>query len=256
MASRFILIVIAIPLLFCISCTSTKKFAYFRDVQDTAFRAALPVIEAPFQKNDLLNIKISSLNAKASAEFNQTGEANAGDGGNNQGTGYQIDNNGNIEIPMLGTITAAGLTKRELKEKITNVILEKKLLLEPVVAIRQLNFDVTILGEVGNPTVINVPSENISLIKALGLAGDLTIYGKRDNILLVREENGARVTRRLNINSSDFLNSPYYYLKPNDVIYVEPNTAKVAVSGRSQQIIPIVFTGISVLLLVLDKVVK
>ena len=129
-------------------------------------------------------------------------------------------------------------------------------MLEPIVEIRQLNFDVTILGEVTKPTVINVPSERISLVKALGLAGDLTIYGKRDNILLIREEDGARVTRRLNINSSEFLNSPYYYLKPNDVVYVEPNGAKVAVSGRSQQIIPIVFTGISILLLVLDKVIK
>ena len=252
MANRFMLTLV-VAFCICTSCTNTQKIAYFRGAEDTAFRAALPVLEAPFQKNDLLTIKISSLNAKASADFNQSSGA---EGANNQGASYMIDNSGNIEIPMLGTIKAEGLTKKQLKERVTDVILEKKLLLEPIVEIRQLNFDVTILGEVTKPTVINVPSERISLVKALGLAGDLTIYGKRDNILLIREEDGARVTRRLNINSSEFLNSPYYYLKPNDVVYVEPNGAKVAVSGRSQQIIPIVFTGISILLLVLDKVIK
>lgn len=256
MATRFILICIVIASCICTSCSNTKKVAYFRDVPDTAFRASLPVLEAPFQKNDMLNVKISSLNAKASAEFNQSAGAEGAGGGNNQGSGYLIDNNGNIEIPMLGYIKAEGFTKSQLKQKITDVILDKKLLLEPVVEIRQLNFDVTVLGEVTKPTVINVPSEKISLVKALALAGDLTIYGKRDNVLLIREEDGARVTRRLNLNSSDFLNSPYYYLQPNDVVYVEPNEAKVAVSGRSQQIIPIVFTGISILLLVLDKVIK
>lgn len=257
MATRFLLVCIITASLFCTSCTNTKKIAYFRDVPDTAFRASLPVVEAPLQKNDILNIKISSLNAKASADFNQAGGAEgAAAGGNAQGGGYMIDNNGNIDIPMLGYIKAEGFTKSQLKQKITDVILQKQLLLEPVVDIRFMNFEVTILGEVAKPTVINVPSEKITLVKALGLAGDLTIYGKRDNVLLIREEEGARVTRRLNLNSSDFLNSPYYYLQPNDVVYVEPNAAKVAVSGRSQQIVPIIFTSISVLLLVLDKVIK
>ncbi|HNF01381.1 MAG TPA: polysaccharide export protein, partial [Ferruginibacter sp.] len=100
------------------------------------------------------------------------------------------------------------------------------------------------------------PSEKISLVKALGLAGDITIYGKRDNILLIREEDGQRVTRHLNINSADFLTSEYYYLKPNDVIYVEPGKAKIATTSRAQTIIPIVFTGITTLILVLDRVIK
>ena len=131
-----------------------------------------------------------------------------------------------------------------------------KLLLEPIVEIRHLNFEVTVLGEVANPSVINVPSEQISLVKALGLAGDLTIYGKRDNILLIREEGGKRTTRHININALDFLNSPYYYLRPNDVIYVEPNKAKIATTSRSQQIIPVVLSGVSILALVLDRVIK
>ena len=159
-------------------------------------------------------------------------------------------------MPKLGNIMAAGLTKKQLTESITNILLAKKELLNPVVEIRHLNFEVTVLGEVTNPTVINVPSEKISLIKALGLAGDLTIFGKRDNVLLIREEDGKRITRHLDINSPEFLNSPYYYLKPNDVVYVEPNKAKVATTNRSNQVIPFIFSGISILILVLDRVIK
>lgn len=129
-------------------------------------------------------------------------------------------------------------------------------MVNPIVDIRLLNFEVTVLGEVANPAVITVPSEKISLVKALGMAGDITIYGKKDNVLLIREENGVRKTRHINLNSSDFLNSEYYYLHPNDVVYVEPNKAKVAVSGRSQQVLPLVLTSVSILVFVLDKVIK
>ena len=100
-------------------------------------------------------------------------------------------------------------------------ILEKKLLIDPIVNIRHLNFEVTVIGEVGRPTVITVPSEKISLLKALGLAGDITIYGRKDNVLLVRESEGKNTVKHIDLNSKDFLTSPYYYLQPNDIIYVE-----------------------------------
>ena len=114
------------------------------------------------------------------------------------------------------------------------------------VEIRFLNFEVTVIGEVAKPTVITVPSEKISLLKAIGLAGDLTIYGKRENVLLIREENGKKITRHIDLNSSNFFNSPYYYLEPNDVVYVQPNKAKVASAGRTQQLLPIILSGLSV----------
>jgi len=247
MASRFIVVLIFISLFHCLSCTSTKKIAYFENAQDSAFRAVLGTIEAPIQKNDILNITISSLSPTADVEYNRS---------DNDVKGYLVNGDGNIQLPKLGNVAAAGLTKKQLTESITNIILEKKELLNPIVEIRQLNFEVTVLGEVTTPTVINVPSEQISLIKALGLAGDLTIYGKRDNILLIREEDGKRITRHLDINSADFLGSPYYYLKPNDVVYVEPNKAKIATTDRTQQIIPVVLSGISILVLVLDRVIK
>ncbi|MEO7046304.1 MAG: SLBB domain-containing protein, partial [Ferruginibacter sp.] len=136
----------------------------------------------------------------------------------------------------------------------TNMILTKKLLIDPLVEIRFLNYEVTVLGEVAKPTVITVPSEKLSLLKALGLAGDLTIYGRRDNVLLIREENGEKKTRHIDLNSGSFFNSPYYYLQPNDVIYVQPNKAKVASVGRTQQLLPILLSSLSIIVVVLDRV--
>ena len=248
MASRFIVIIVLLSAIFAISCTSSKKITYFKGALDTDSRAILGTIEAPFQKGDILNISISSLNPKFDVEYNKTD--------NNVTKGYLINEDGNIQMPKLGNVSAAGLTKKQLIEKITNIIVTKNEILNPIVEIRHLNFEVTVLGEVTNPSVITVPSEQISLVKALGLAGDLTIFGKRDNILLIREEKGYRSTQHININSSDFLSSEYYYLKPNDVIYVEPNKTKIASTDRSQQIIPVVLSGISILILVLDRVIK
>ena len=258
MASR-ILGFIFILFLF-VSCNSSRKVAYFENVQDASFKSNLATVEAPIQKNDILTITISSLNAEASAVFNPAANAlsKVGTSAGNEALagGYLVNPEGNIQLPIIGTVTAAGLTKKQLKESITNILLAKKLLLDPIVDIRYVNFEVTIIGEVGKPTVITVPNEKISLIKALGLAGDLTIYGRRDNVLLIREENGQRITRHIDISSSEFLNSPYYYLQPNDVIYVEPNKTKVASSSRSQQVVPIILSSLSIIVVVVTSLIK
>lgn len=247
MAGRYIIIIVLQSLLVLASCTTSKKIAYFENAKDGDLRQVLGTIEAPIQPNDILNIVVSSLSPEEDVKYNRT---------DNTTKGYLVNNDGAIQMPKLGTIVAAGLTKKQLTTKITNIILEKKELLNPIVEIRQLNFEVTVLGEVTNPTVINVPSEKISLVKALGLAGDITIYGKRDNILLIREEDGKRITRHLDINSADFLTSEYYYLKPNDVVYVEPSKSKIATTSRTQMVLPYIFSGISILILVLDRVIK
>ena len=121
-------------------------------------------------------------------------------------------------------------------------------------SIRFLNFRITVLGEVKNPTVINVPNEKISLLEAIGLAGDLTIYAKRDNVLVIREENGNKIIKRIDLNSDELLSSPFYYLKSNDIVYVEPDKARVASAGRGQQWIPAVLSGLSVIVVIADRV--
>jgi polysaccharide export outer membrane protein len=167
-----------------------------------------------------------------------------------------VNADGQIQLPIIGSIKAAGLTKSQLKDNITKLILDKKLLVDPIVNIRHLNFEVTVIGEVGNPSVITVPNEKISLLKALGLAGDITIYGRKDNVLLIREENGKKRVKHIDLNSKSFLSSPYYYLQPNDIVYVEANKNKVASVGRMTPYLPAILSGLSVIILVVDRVIQ
>jgi polysaccharide export outer membrane protein len=251
MASRIMFFIVIV--LLSTSCTSSKKITYFENATDTTFQAMLNNVESQIHPNDILNISVTSLNKAASEAFNTDFVAV---GINTQFAGYLVNSDGNIQMPTLGAIAAAGLTKNQLKNRITNIILEKKLLLDPIVNIRFLNFEVTVIGEVARPTVINVPNERISLLKAIGLAGDLTIYGKRDNILLIREEDGKKITRHIDINSKDFFSSPYYYLQPNDVVYVEPNKAKRATASKSQQTVPIILSSLSIVAIILTSIIK
>jgi len=260
MLRTFIFISSAIILLTTASCVSSRKVAYFYNVKDTTFADRDANTAVPIQKNDILSVIISSANAQASEMFNQTtngsGRSTTVTGTYTEVGGYLVNSDGTIQLPVIGSVQAAGLTELELKDNITNLLLSKKLLVDPVVEIRFLNYEVTVLGEVAKPTVITVPSERITLLKALGLAGDLTIYGRRDNVLLIRDENGKRITRHIDLNSSDFFNSKYYYLQPNDVVYVEPNKARVAASGRSQMLLPVIISSLSVIAVVLDRVIK
>jgi polysaccharide biosynthesis/export protein len=235
------------------SCVSTQKTTYFNNAQDANFTpstkdSSLILI----QKNDILSIVISSLNPEASAIFNTTNisTTNYTTTGTYQSTGgYLVNSEGIIELPIIGNLKVAGLTKKELKEKITSILIEKKLLLDPIVSIRQLNFEITVIGEVGRPSVITVPSEKVSLIKALGLAGDITIYGEKSNVTLIRETDGKRIVKHIDLNSADFLTSPYYYLQANDIIYVEANKDKVASVSRTRQSLPYIISALSMALI-------
>lgn len=246
-------------LVFC-SCASSRKLVYFNEIKDTTFLGIRPVEEIRIVPNDILSISISSLSPEASALFNPDAtmltRATTITGANTERGGYLVDPEGFVQLPVLGKIKAAGLTKDQLKDAITQPILEKKLLKDPLVEIRFLNYEVTVLGEVGKPTVITVPSEKISLLKAIGLAGDLTIHGKRNNILLIREEDGNRITHRVDLTQPDFLTSPYYYLQPNDVVYVQPNKAKGAQATLWPQLVPILLTALSVTVIVLDRMFR
>lgn len=239
------------------SCVSTKNVGYFDNAREMDY-AVSSGIETIIQPNDILSISISSLNPEASAVFNTTNNYSnnsiASNGNMNQPSGYLVGTEGAIQLPILGNINAGGLSKKALKEKITNIIIDKKLLVDPIVSIRHLNFEVTVIGEVSRPAVIQVPNEKISLLTALGQAGDITVYGKKDNVLVIRELNGKKSVKRINLNSADFLNSPYYYLMPNDIVYVEPNKNKLASVSRGRQLLPALLSGLSVVVIVLDRI--
>jgi polysaccharide export outer membrane protein len=242
--------VIAVSIIFLLtSCIDTKKATYFNGLKDAGHFNNTTLPQTYIQPNDILDITVSSLNPEATTIFNPAPSSN------NEKAGYLVEANGTILFPVLGSIKAAGSTKEQLKADIAQRLTDKKLLMDPIVTVRFQNFRVTVLGEVKNPAVIPVPSEKISLLEAIGLAGDLTIYAKRDNVLIIRENSGEKITKRINLNSDELFTSPYYYLKSNDIVYVEPNKSRVASASRTQQWLPVVISALSFGIIVIDRVV-
>lgn len=236
--------------LFLVSCGNVKRATYFYGTENANYRTPSgESLEPVVQKNDLLSISVSSINPEAAEVFN-TGnvvatQSSTISGATTQVSGYLVDQDGLIRFPILGTIKAAGKTKKALREEITKELIDRKLLIEPIVDIRYLNFKISVLGEVNRPSVLTIPNEKVSLFEALGLAGDITIYGNKENIVLMREKGNSRILERIDLTSSDIFYSPYYYLESNDVIYVEPVRSKVSNSSGFIPWIPVVLSGIS-----------
>ncbi|HEY5368229.1 MAG TPA: polysaccharide biosynthesis/export family protein [Hanamia sp.] len=240
------------------SCANTKKIAYFGNVQDSALIASKAALEPVIQKKDILSISVSSLSPEATVLFNMpnlpiTPSASTTNTAP-QTAGYLVNDDGIIKFPILGDIPAAGLTQKQLEKNITDSLKEKKLLFDPIVTARFLNFRVTVLGEVHAPGVVYAPSEQISILEAIGAAGDLTIYGRRDNVVLIRQEGPNKLVKRFDLTSANLLQSPYFFLKSNDVIYVEPDKAKITSSDRTLILLPIVLSAITVIILLIDTI--
>lgn len=253
MASLLVLIVLFT------SCGNMKKATYFYDIPDITYRVQnVEDLEPVLHKNDLLSISVSSVNPEAVEIFNVSKvvatQYSTVSGTAAQGSGYLIDQEGYIRFPILGKIEAAGKTKKMLREELTNALESKELLIDPIVDVRYLNFKVSVLGEVKNPSVLTIPNEKVSLLEALGLAGDITIYGNKENVSLIREENGMRKLRRLDLTSGEIFNSPYYYLKSNDIVYVEPKQSKVVESSVVKQWIPVMLSAISLAIIAIVNV--
>lgn len=250
-------ILISILVFSATSCVNTKKATYFNDVDEAEFQDSIENLEPVLKKNDILSISVSSLNPEATEIFNASNvsvaQTSTATGTTAQASGYLIDQEGFIRFPFLGRIKAAGKTKQELREEITEELVERKLLLDPLVDIRYLNYRVSVLGEVKDPSVLTIPSEKVTLLEALGLAGDLTVYAKRDNILLIREEGDVKKLIRLDLTSDEIFTSPYYNLKSNDIIYVEANRSKVASTSTVNLWLPIVMSSLSLAVIALDR---
>lgn len=204
------------------SC-SVRKTIYFNDLLDSTHvvRTSAQFIEPVIQEDDILQISIQTLDPGSAALANQSGSAGSEA---NQGAGFLVDKKGYVHMTLLGKVEVKGLTTYQARERITSMA--KQYYKEPTVQVRFANFKITVLGEVNRPSTYTVPTEKVSVIDAIGLAGDLTIFGKRENVLLVRDLEGKKEMVRLNLNSSDIFQSPYFYLRQNDVLYVEPGKAK------------------------------
>ena len=215
------------------SCESTKNVAYFKNADSISLASSKGLYEAKIMPKDELTITVVTTDPRAAVPFNLAVTATLGTGGNlNSGSstlqGYLVDNNGDIQFPVVGKIHVAGLSKNEcqdlIKEKISPYLAEKE---NPIVTVRMASYRVTVTGEVAKPGVVYVPTEKMSIVEAMASAGDLTIYGKRENVMLIREDaKGEKHVHRLNLNDVNIINSPYYYLQQNDIVYVEPNKVK------------------------------
>ena len=209
----------------------------------------LPVLR--IQADDLLSIRVQALDLEAAAPFNvdplRANNNNLGNGSNRPLLGYLVDQEGYIDFPVFGRLKVGGLTTGEVRKMIINK-LQPDYLKDPVVIVRFLNFRVTVLGEVSGPGTFQVATERLTILDALGLAGDLEPYANRRNILITREQNGLRTYGSLNLQDRNIFNSPFFYLQQNDFIYVEPLQERTAaLRDQSQRVLPYISAGITLI---------
>lgn len=225
------------------SCSSIKNIKYFSDISDTTKLtqlANLRFVEPVILKDDILSINIQTVEPLATLNVTQgnlqnsaIGSSSAGSTGGQAVSGYLVDDKGTIELPVIGKVTVAGLTTEQARELIRAKA--GNYYKNPTVSLRYANFKITVLGEVNRPAIYVVPNEKVNILDALGLAGDLTVFGKRENVVLIRQQmDGSRTLVRLDLTKSEILNSPYYFLRQNDYIYVETSKSKIASSDAIQ----------------------
>jgi polysaccharide export outer membrane protein len=236
-ALRFCCLLLLIPFLH--SCVQSKPVTYFADLANSA-KVALPEIkrdEHKIETDDVLDIRVGGANEEAAARFNiytAAGNAsNAGVSATGSG-GYLVDAKGEIDFPYIGKVKVGGLTKDQIKDKITKEIEAKGLLKNTLVSVRIVNFRFTVLGEVKTAGTFTVNNEKVTILDALGYAGDMTVYAKRNTVRVIRDSAGKREIGMVNFNEQTIFTSPYYYLHRNDVVYVEParNRVKIDDTGR------------------------
>lgn len=234
------------------SCTSTRNLVYFKDLEGTNnyTEEIRNKINPRIQPDDQLSITVSSLNPESNVLFNSgvmpsTNGAATGGATARPNEGYLVDKEGFINFPVLGKVQLGGLTKEQATTKMTAKIAEN--IKNPIVNIRFLNFRITVIGEVNKPSTFLVPSERVNLLEAIGLAGDLTPFGKRENVLIIREQGGVRSATRVNLGSRAVLNSPDFYLQQNDVVYVEPAKIKALQGGTGTFYLGLATASVSIL---------
>ncbi len=216
------LVGLTIVLFILTSCGSQRQFFYFNDLPIDSTKIHLPDIPWPvatIQRDDILEIKISGKNETTANDLNKKGGSFGG--GGETVPQYLVNKDGEIDLYMIGKIKAEGLTVEELKDKLTKTV--SKYLIDAVVNVRLINFRFTVLGEVKTPGSYSIPNEKISVLEALGYAGDITYYGARNTVKIYRDSAGSRDIGILDFNKKSILTSPYFYLKRNDVIVVDTN---------------------------------
>ena len=211
------------------SCNTSEKILYFQDIVVNRPEVIEATRDITLQPMDQISILVSSKDPELAALFNLSrAQYRVGNGSgisnyNGEMSGYTIDELGEIDFPVLGKLHVGGMTKSEVAAMVKKRLIDESLVNDPVVTVEFMNLYFSVLGEVRNPGRINVETQRFSVLDALAKAGDLTEYGLRDGVIVIREENGQKTYHRLNLNDAAVLSSPYFYLQQNDVVYVEPN---------------------------------
>ena len=219
------------------ACTSSKKILYLQDVQPLKQQDIENQYEVKIHNDDLLAIMVNSKNPELALPFNmplisyQLGYQNTY---TQRILGYLVDSGGDIDFPILGKIHVAGMTRKELTTYLKQRLIDEDYIKDPIVTVQFLNFKISVMGEVNRPGSFDINSDRITLLEALSKAGDLTIYGRRDRVAVIREVDGVRTILYHDLRSSDIFQSPCYYLQQNDIVYVEPNKAKTGQSRINQ----------------------
>lgn len=237
------------------SCTPVKHSYYFKGLEkDTVISGFIPdTYESKVKKNDILAIHVTSLSANEDLLFNQS----AIGGASAQMPGYIVDNDGTVLFHRLGKVKVEGMTRREVE-----LMLQKDLLpymKDPIVNVNYINHKVTIIGAVGSPKIVDMPREQISLIDILVLSGDINETGRRDNVVIIRENEDQKVVKHVNLEDLSLFTSPFYYVQPNDIIYVLPDTEKRSKEARRellQRNIGFVTAGVTFIFLIVDRVTR
>lgn len=239
-----------------VGCRSNKTIPYFKNIPKSEYNKIeqAAYTELKIKEDDILDITIQTADLNASSAVNEGATNNSVVAGSGQTrvSGFVVDKNGEVELPVLGRIEVRGLTSYEARSAIRKKADE--FFVDPTVQVRFVNFKVTVIGEVQRPSSYTMPSERVTILDAIGLAGDLTIYGKRENVLLIRETDTGKELVQFNLNDAQIFKSPYYYLKQNDIIYVEPSKGKIASAESSRfSVIAIVASLLSTAALIITR---
>lgn len=256
---KLIIICLLLPYVMLTSCGSYKHIPYFQDIENSPSMKEKIENYSPLiiQPGDLLAINVTSRNPESSSIFNYNlARVNGGFsmGPDNPVIGYMVDDNGNIHLPLVGTMKAAGLNTLTIRDQLNEMLL--KFYKDPVVNVRIVNFKVSVFGDVLRPDVYTLQNEHTTITQAISMAGDLNITAKRTNVLLIRNEDGIRKFIHLDLTSTDFYKSPYLYLKNNDEIYVQPDRTKYATVDRGYRTATLVLSGLSIIAIVLSNLYR
>ncbi|MCI2082937.1 MAG: polysaccharide biosynthesis/export family protein [Bacteroidales bacterium] len=226
-------------------CGSSREISYLQNLPPNYIQEIPKAYEIHIHTDDMLSVQVNSKDQELAQMFNlpvvgyQMNQASSSVTAstfrsNYQYLGYLVDKDGNIDFPQLGEIKVEGMTRNELADYLKNRLITGGYVNDPIVTVQFLNFKVSVIGEVNRPGTFNVTSDRITIFEALSQAGDMTIYGRRNNVKVLREEDGKRTIATVDLRGKDILNSPYYYLQQNDIVYVEPNNARAGQSEINQ----------------------